>query len=91
MHLVISPAGRLRAIYDEAIDLVALGAMEVRRASHVEPDGAGQWWADLRPVDGPVLGPFPRRSSALAAEVSWLDRHWLVEGATSCTHMRARS
>jgi len=26
---------------------------------------------------GPTLGPFASRSAALAAEVDWLDRHWL--------------
>jgi hypothetical protein len=26
----------------------------------------------------PLLGPFPNRSEALAAEVAWLAEHWLV-------------
>lgn len=30
------------------------------------------WWADLSPVNGPLLGPFLSRSSALEAEVEWL-------------------
>jgi len=34
----------------------------------VEPDAEGCWWADMGPVDGPVLGPFRSRSVALAAE-----------------------
>ena len=78
MQLVISPGGTLRCIYDEAIDLQALGQPEIQRASHVEPDGNGQWTADLTPVGGPVLGPFPQRSDALAAESQWLDIHWLT-------------
>jgi hypothetical protein len=44
----------------------------IRRASHVEADKAGRWFADLSPVAGPVLGPFDRRSEALAAEHEWL-------------------
>lgn len=80
MQLVVSPTGFVRAIYEEALDLTVLGPLEVRRASHVEPDAAGLWWADLTPVAGPVLGPFPLRSRALAAEVSWLDRFWLSQG-----------
>ena len=78
MDLVIGPGGRVRAIYSEGLDLAALGRPEIRRASHVEPDRDGRWHADLRPVLGPVLGPFARRSEALAAEVAWLERHWLL-------------
>ena len=52
------------------------GDLAIRRASHVEPDAAGRWWADLAPVGGPRLGPFDRRSEALAAELRWLERHW---------------
>ena len=59
--------------YAEAIDLGALGGVTIRRASHVEPDQEGRWWADLGPVGGPRLGPFGVRSAALAAEVQWLE------------------
>lgn len=31
------------------------------------------WFADLTPVDGPVLGPYADNKSALAAELAWLD------------------
>ncbi len=82
MQLVIQPGGVVRCVYGEAIDLAQLGRMTVERASHVEPDAYGQWRADLGPVGGPVLGPFPRRSAALAAEVAWLRRHWLEAAST---------
>ena len=36
---------------------------------------AGQWWADLLPVQGPVLGPFATNTEALAAEKAWLLAH----------------
>jgi hypothetical protein len=77
MQLVVGPSGRVRAIYSEVIDLEALGRPAITRASHVEPDGEGRWHADLRPVGGPVLGPYPLRSQALEAEVAWLEAHWL--------------
>jgi hypothetical protein len=77
MRLVIDPSGRVRAVYDEALDLAGLGRLEIRRASHVEPNEAGGWLADLSPVGGPVLGPFDRRSSALEAEHAWLEACWL--------------
>ncbi len=82
MQLVIQTGGVVRCVYDEAIDLAQLGRMTVERASHVEPDADGQWLADLAPVGGPVLGPFPRRSAALAAEVAWLRMHWLDAAST---------
>jgi hypothetical protein len=75
MRLRIDVGGRVTCVYAEAIDLGVLGTVSVRRVSHVEPDDAGRWWADLAPASGPRLGPFPRRSDALAAEVAWLDDH----------------
>jgi hypothetical protein len=78
MLLRIDPGGAVRCVYAEAIDLAALGAPAIRRASRVGPDGEGRWWADLSPVGGPLLGPFPARSPALAAEQAWLEAHWLM-------------
>ena len=78
MQLIVEPTGHIRAIYAEAIDLTTLGCPAILRASHVEPDAAGAWHADLGPVGGPVLGPFAARSEALAAEVAWLEAHWLA-------------
>lgn len=46
--------------------------MQISRASHVEPDAEGYWWADMGPVEGPVLGPYGSRSEALGAEREWL-------------------
>jgi hypothetical protein len=78
MQLVVEPAGRIRAVYDELLDLSTFGRPEIARASHVEPGPDGLWRADLSPVGGPVLGPFDRRSEALQAERTWLESHWLV-------------
>ncbi len=78
MQLVVEVDGNIRCVYGEEIDLPSLGQRSIRRASHVEPDGCGRWFADLSPVDGPLLGPYPRRCEALAAEQRWLERHWLA-------------
>jgi hypothetical protein len=75
MRLVIDPQGHVRCLYAESIDLSALGPISIRRASQVEPDDDGRWWAQM--VNGPKLGPFELRSQALAAEQEWLERHRL--------------
>jgi hypothetical protein len=77
MQLVIDAKGTLRCVYSEMIDLTLLGSLSICRASRVESDDLGQWWADLSAVGGPTIGPFPHRSEALAAEASWLEKHWL--------------
>ena len=81
MEFIVHADGTGRCLYDETLDLSQLGHVSIRRASHVEPTDAGRWQADLSPVDGPVLGPFARRSEALSAEVEWLQTNWLVPDA----------
>lgn len=78
MELLVETSGNVRTIYSEQFDLRCLGMLSIRRGSHVEPTGSGQWTADLAPVGGPVLGPFDQRSEALVAEVEWLQAHWLT-------------
>ncbi|MGA1619762.1 MAG: hypothetical protein ACO37F_14775 [Pirellulales bacterium] len=72
MQLVVDAAGNVQCIYGEELDLRKIGKLQITRASHVEPDAEGYWWADMGPVDGPVLGPYSSRSAALAAERAWL-------------------
>ena len=74
MELVVGCDGGVRCIYDEALDLRELGKLQITRASHVEPDRDGFWFADMGPVEGPVLGPFRNRTEALQAERGWLSR-----------------
>ena len=78
MRLIVQTGGMVRCLYDEAIDLRALGRLSISRGSDVEPDRDDSWQADLSPVGGPVLGPFARRSEALAAERAWLEANWLT-------------
>ena len=72
MELVVAADGVARCIYDDALDLREIGKLRITRASHVEPDAEGYWWADMGPVDGPVLGPYGSRTEALGAEREWL-------------------
>lgn len=76
MNLVISPGGQIRCLYDETINLAALGELSISRASSVEPDDEGFWWSDLKPMNGPLLGPFTLRSQAITAGKSWLESNW---------------
>ena len=80
MILVIDGQGAATCLYDEAIDLTRLGPLDFHRASHVEPDALGRWWADLQPADGPMLGPFALRSEALTAERVWLEERLSAPG-----------
>lgn len=77
MHMVIDAHGTVRCLYQEFLDLTPLGPLTIRRASQVEPDAEGCWWADMGLVQGPRLGPFPLRSQALIAECNWLEEHRL--------------
>jgi len=77
MELIIESRGTVRCVYGEDIDLSQLGRLSIQRGSHVEPTPDGQWTADLSPVNGPLLGPYTTRTEALAAEVAWLQDHWL--------------
>ena len=90
MELVVDAGGDVRCIYDEALDLREIGKLQITRASHVEPDRDGFWWADMGPVDGPVLGPFKNRTEALQAERGWLleSRKRVVRTPTRVTTLR---
>ena len=75
MELVVGAGGDVRCIYDEALDLREIGKLQITRASHVEPDSDGFWWADMGPSGGPVLGPYGSRTKALGAEREWLTNY----------------
>jgi hypothetical protein len=77
MQIIIQPDGNPRCVYAEVIDIAQLGRVNIRRGSHVEPNDASQWIANLSPVGGPLLGPFALRSQALNAERHWLETNWL--------------
>lgn len=75
MNLYIRPDGSAQCIYDEKLALERLGAIDIKRASHVEPDprSPGKWYADLSPVGGPKVTGFSSRAEALAYEIEWLE------------------
>ncbi len=86
MEIVVGTDGVVNCVYGEAIQLTELGATNIKRASHVEPNPDGLWVADLSPVQGPKLGPFQNRTSALKAETDWLRDHWLAKPSPPASH-----
>ena len=73
MKIVITPQGTVKFIYQEQILLTPyLGKEAIERASHVEPDEKGMWWATIL-KDKKKLGPFLKRSEALSAEIQYLE------------------
>ncbi len=72
MELVVDAGGNVRCIYGEELDLREIGKLQITRASHVEPERDGFWWADMGPVGGPVLGPFKNRTETLQVETAQL-------------------
>ena len=81
-HKIVIKNGTVSFIYnDKLAGLTSLGNTVVKRASHVEPHSVGgkiRWMADLSPVQpGVLLGPFDTRAEALAAEVQWLENHYI--------------
>lgn len=85
MQLYVRPNGAAQCLYDEKIELHALGALDIRRASHVEPDtkNNGFWYVDLSPVGGPVMTGFKTRADALSAEADWLNEKMRSEHITA--------
>jgi len=77
MIISIDTQGNVRGIYTDNFPWLELGKALVQRASNVEPDHLGLWWADLSLSNGPKIGPFARRADAIAAEIAWLEKHRL--------------
>lgn len=75
MILSVSPTGRLKAIYhDDLRALIDQGEARITRASAVEPDEAGKWWADMSLSGFDIkLGPYDLREDALKAERAFLE------------------
>lgn len=74
--VVIEPDGTVKFLHDDALaPLYQEGTPHLFRASNVEPTSDGEWLADMSPIDGEtMLGPFPLRNDALAAERAWLNQ-----------------
>jgi len=80
VKIKINPDGTAVMIYTEDIDVAEIGDVRsITRVSTVEPTSGNQWAADMRPIGGPVIGTFNKRSDALTAEVNWIEEN-ILEG-----------
>lgn len=78
--------GTVTTLYDDELAHALqeeLGAKaEVKRVSHVEPIPGEReeilFEADLAPVNGPKLSGFKTYKEAVAAEIAWLEEHFLT-------------
>ncbi len=102
IRLRITPEGRIRGLWTDAVNFTALGHTIVRRASHVEFDGRKQMWYVREAVPsrrlrrivqkltgwalGEIIAWAPSRQAALALE------HELFQPGGGrwrpCTHSR---
>ncbi len=73
---IVVKDGKVIFIYEETVAKMfeSLGFKfdNCQRVSNVEPEG-NVWYADMKPVNGPKLGPFDTRKEALDAEVAWVN------------------
>jgi len=66
-------AGNGHCLYTEAIDLAALGNLEIARASNIEFNNSLQVW-EVRRMDGAILYTHPSRTNCLNWEMQYLNR-----------------
>ncbi len=71
--ITFDPAGNGRCLYTEVIDLSALGALEIVRASTIEFNNAAQLW-EVKSTGGALLFSHPSRSACLDWEHQHFDR-----------------
>lgn len=74
VEILFTPEGQGRCLYTEAIDLQALGRLEIRRASFVEFSNSSQLW-EVRLEDGRTLYQSPSREDCL----EWEREHFRSE------------
>ena len=71
--LKFDQAGIGHCLYTEAIDLSALGALEIARASHIEFNNQSQQW-EVRSPEGALLYSHTSRSTCLDWELQYFNR-----------------
>ncbi len=71
--VIFAPCGTGRGLYTEAIDLGAIGALTIQRATTIEFDNDARYWR-VRDPAGFALFNSPSRQACLEWERRHLDR-----------------
>jgi hypothetical protein len=66
--IMFDPAGNGRCLFTEAIDLSALGALDITRASTIEFNNASQSW-EVKSTEAVLLFSHPSRRACLDWEL----------------------
>lgn len=92
IRLRITPDGRIRGLWTDDVQLRELGALEVRRASHVEFDEQQQRWTVreatphkrtcrlLQRLLGRPIGGVLHQASTRASALAWEHEHFQPGG-----------
>lgn len=72
MKLKIQPSGNVRAVYSDKLSGLALGPMEVTRASNVEFNHATQEWEATTPA-GELIASGVSRDAVIQQEVKVIE------------------
>lgn len=77
MKIILGVDGVVRYVYNDVIHkhMSTLGEATIKRATHVEPDENGMWYADLSPVGGEKITGFKTHKEAIDFELKWLSKH----------------
>ena len=81
MELLMTPAGSIRCVYGEAVDLSELGRLSIQRGSHVEPTSDGRWTADLSPV---AAGEIFEAGGQAQSNAYDIEMHYISDVTTKC-------
>jgi hypothetical protein len=69
--ITFTPDGTGHALYTEAIDLAAIGALSIQRATNIEFDNSTQYWRVRDPTGFPLFNS-PSRQKCLDWERQYL-------------------
>ena len=69
--LTVNPQGQIGCLYTEAIDLAALGKLEIKRATNIEFNHNTQQW-EVHDISGKVLYGHRSRNTCLR----WEQKHF---------------
>jgi len=80
--IYFTPDGKGRALYNETVDLSAIGRLSIKRATRIEFSDRAQAWRVYSPRGRKALFSSPSREACLAWEQQYL------EAREDCQHSK---